>query len=548
MIRRSLALALAFASASAGCGYFNSLYNANRQFTEAERAAGRGDAAAAQQAYAGAIDKAARSYRKYPKSRWSDDALHLIARARFELGEYAAARAAATELLNKTQQANLRTDAHAIAGASAHQMREPHAALVHLDSAVVMETGALRGRARLWRARAHREAGNVAAAWSDLDAIRRDDAAYAVAQIERISFGIERGDSARTAAGFATLLTHREARRWVDTVSALASRAVSRFGPASARQMLNTPLPEWLASARDSVALLRAELALQAGDTATASMELTQLAARSAVGIANAARVRLAQSRLRSARDLENLNQIRGLLLPAITDMHAQTLLRNMRIVEALVNKAQTSGQPVALFAAAEIARDELAAPALARKLFITFVDVAPQTPWAAKALLAALALDPDAEDGARLRQRLQTYQASPYTQATGGGADPETFALAEERLQRSLIALREEGAQLAQQQDLAVGRVVAELDSLRLAAQTDSAKHSCGLLIDTLAVVGIRADSVRSACMRRDTVLLAEYLKIDTMKWRPKTTDADTLLGRRRTTNQRPLPRDTIR
>lgn len=544
MRRWPFAITCFLAIGAAGCGYFNSLYNANRQFADAERAAARGDATSAQQGYVGAIEKAAKSYRKYPNGRWSDDALHLIARARFELGEYNAGRAAATELLTSTQQRELRADAHAIAGASALRLRDATAAMVHLDSAIALSSGALQGRAYLWRARAHREAGNVAAAWADLDAVAKDDAAYPRTQLERISFGIEQGDSARTAMAFATLLTHSDARRWVDTVSDLALDAVTRFGPSAARQMLNAPLPEWIASARDSVALVRAELALRAGDTATATLELTQLAARSATLIANAARVRLAQSRLAGAASLEQLREIRAILLPAITDPNAQNLIRTMRMVEALVQKAQTSGQPVAVFAAAEIARDELAAPALARKLFITFADIAAQTPWAPKALLAALAIAPDAPDGPTLRERLQKFQGSPYAQATGAGADPDAFELAEERLHRSLIAMREEGAVLAQQQDLAVGRAVATLDSLRLVARTDSAKVSCGLLIDTLAVVGTRADSVRSACMRADTILVAEYLKIDTMKWRASA-EGDSITLRR--PNQRPA-RDTIR
>jgi hypothetical protein len=421
----------------------------------------------------------------------------------------------------KTGDAVMRADAHAIAGASAFEMQEPRVALMHLDSAVARASESLRGRTFLWRARAHRHLNDAPRAWADLDAVGKDDPAFFEVQLERIGFGTEQGDSARTAAAFATVLSHADARRTLDTIADLALHAVSQFGAAGTRNMINAALPDWMAGARDSIALVRADLALRAGDTATANTELTQLTGRSTAVIANAARIRLARARLPGMSRLEEFPEIRALLLPAISDMTVPPILRNMRIVEALVQKAQTSGQAVALFAAAEIARDELGAPLLARRLFITFADVAPQTPWSPKALLAALALDPDADDANGLRARLANYAGSPYVQATDSGGGAEAYEVAEERLQRSLLTLREEGAKLADQTDLAVGRVVATLDSMRVVARTDSARIRCGLMIDTLAIGGSRADSVRSACMRSDTIKIAEYLSVDTMIWR---------------------------
>jgi hypothetical protein len=546
--RAPIALALALALALPGCGYFNSLYNARRQFADAERAALTGQQAEAQQGYTGAIDKAAKSYRKYPRGRWSDDALYLITRARFELGEYPAARAAATELLNVTSDETMRSDAHAILGASALHLGDEEVAIAHLDSALTGASETLRGRVHLWRARAYRATGANERAWTDLDAVPVDDPSYMAVQLERINFGIQQRDSARAASAFATVLNHRDARRNIDTIFDLALHAVSTFGAATTRQLLNAPLPDWLASARDSIALVRAELAMRAGDTATATTELSQLASRSAVMVANAARLRIARANLPKTETLEQLREVRAVLLPAIADPTVPPLLHDMRVVEALVQKAQSSGQPLAIFAAAEIARDELNAKPLARRLFVTFVDVAPQTPWSAKAILAALALAPDAPDADSLRTRLATYQSSPYAQALSAGADPEAFAIAEERLQRSLIALREEGAQLANQMDVAVTRVVATLDSLRIVARTDSARISCGIMIDTLAIRGTRADSVRTACIRADTIKVAEYLKADSMMFRPDLQRADSIAGRRRLNPRTPVKRDSIK
>lgn len=532
---------------TSSCGYLNSLYNAQRQFNDAERRSARGDRAGASVAYTSAIEKAAKSYRKYPRGRWSDDALHLIAMSRFELGEYPAARAAATELLGLTSDATIRSDAHAIAGASAFEMQQPTTALVHLDSAMANVSERLRGRAYLWRARTHRELGDVARAWQDLDAVRENDPSFTDVQLERIAFGIEQSDTARVSAAFAQLLGHRDARRTLDTVADLALHAVGKFGPVTTRNMLNASLPDWMAGARDSIALVRADLALRAGDTLNAVTELTQLAGRSSAGIANAARIKLASAQVRNVSTLEELQAVRATLLPAIADFAVPPMLRNMRIVDALVQKAQSAGQPVALFAAAEVARDEVGAPMLARRLFVTFVDVAPQTPWSAKALLAAIALDPDAPDANALRARLATYAGSPYLPTDSVG-NAEAYESAEERLQRSLLALRAEGAVLADQQDLGVGRVVATLDSMRVVARTDSARIRCGLMIDTLAIAGTRADSVRTACMRSDTLKVAEYLAVDTMIWRAtNAVDSATAATRRRTPARGNIRRDTI-
>lgn len=545
MMRRSLQVAV-IALLCSSCGYLNSLYNARKQFADAERAASRGDRTTAQNHYTGAIEKAAKSYRKYPRGRWSDDALYLIARSRFELGEFPAARAAAAELLSVTSDATLRADAHAIAGAAAVQMQEPAAAVVHLDSAMEKVSDVWRGRALLWRARAYRELGDAPRAWQDLDAIDSNDPAYASVQLDRIAFGIEQQDSARTASAFSALLGHRNARGNLDTIADLALLAVGRFGADATRHMLNASLPEWLAGARDSIALVRADLAMRAGDTTAATTELTQLAGRSSATVANAARLKLARARLKNTATLEDLRAVRTLLLPAIADISVPAILRNVRIVEALVEKAQTAGQPVALFAAAEIARDELGAPMLARRLFITFVDMAAQTPWSPKALLAAIALDPDAGDAAALRARLAGYTTSPYLQATDAGADAEALDMVETRLQRSLLSLKEEGAILADQQDVAVGRVVATLDSMRAVARTDSTRIACGLMIDTLALAGTRADSVRTACMRADTIKVAEYLVADTMALRGEQ-PRDSVTARRRTPARGNTTRDTI-
>src|SRR5207302_556559 len=82
------------------------------------------------------------------------------------------------------------------------------------------------------------------------------------------------------------------------------------------------------------------------------------------------------------------------------------------------------------------------AAPHLAGRLFVGFARTHPGSPFAPKALVAALAVLPDAHDSlvAALDAR---YPASPYTVALRG-ADSPAFAAAEDFLAQSLGVERE--------------------------------------------------------------------------------------------------------
>ena len=87
---------------------------------------------------------------------------------------------------------------------------------------------------------------------------------------------------------------------------------------------------------------------------------------------------------------------------------------------------------PLAWFAAAEIARDDLEARPLARGLFLAYADADPNDPWVPKALLAALAVASDDTDRAWLLGRLETHAVSPYVLAARGAPAPGFEALEE--------------------------------------------------------------------------------------------------------------------
>ena len=72
---------------------------------------------------------------------------------------------------------------------------------------------------------------------------------------------------------------------------------------------------------------------------------------------------------------------------------------------------------------AAEMARDGLGAPRLARGLFLRFATEAPASPFAGKAILAALATTPDPRSDPALRSGLEDRVGDPYVAQARGAA-----------------------------------------------------------------------------------------------------------------------------
>ena len=106
-------------------------------------------------------------------------------------------------------------------------------------------------------------------------------------------------------------------------------------------------------------------------------------------------------------------------------------------VLELLAHVTGVSETPAARFRTAEIARDSLHAPALAGQLFLEAVAVDSASLYAAKALIAALALLPERRDS--LITLLDSrYAASPYTRVFHG--EPSVaYAAAEDALAREL-------------------------------------------------------------------------------------------------------------
>ncbi len=99
-----------------GCAYYNTFYNAKRNFKEGEKAQKGASAANRQNVgktqYENAIKKASKVLTFFPKSKWADDALFLIGKAYFNMGEDVKAKRKFEELEQSFPKSKLIDDSH----------------------------------------------------------------------------------------------------------------------------------------------------------------------------------------------------------------------------------------------------------------------------------------------------------------------------------------------------------------------------------------------------------------------------------------------------
>lgn len=427
---------------SAGCVYYNSLYNAERLFDQGERHRVAGRDSAARADYREVVAKSAKAFRMEPTGEWADDALLLMGRAYLRMGDLRAARAALERAMEASDDDQVRAGARIYLGASYVQAGDLATAIALLDEGLVtVRSGEVRAEGHLWRGRALLAGSRREEGWWDLDQARSGSGNVRVsAAIERVLSAVHYGDSLRAKEGMDRLLSLSEAAERPDTVVALARLDADRWGPAAAARMLSAvDTSRWSQGARGKVRLVRARLLREAGDSADASDRVRRVAD----GIGEAAleaRVALARWQLAHARDLSDAHDAMSVLLPAEDEPPAADLLGALQDMDHLAEVGLSD--PLGLFGAAEIARERLGAPILARGLYLAYADQVPDAPWTAKALLAALDVTEDAGGRAWLRSRLEGRSESPYVLAARGEPAPGLEPL-EEELARRLQEMR---------------------------------------------------------------------------------------------------------
>lgn len=428
-MRRSWLAALLLLS---GCVYYNGVYNAKRLSRAAERAEQDGRTIDARDLWAQVVVKADSVIARHPASAYIPQVQLLRARALGRTDQCseavpalrqalpAAADSAAMEA-GTFELARCQAQLGDIAGAAdsyAHllQARDP----------------AMRDEARFQHVRALRLAGRFDAA---LDAAAGladprlpPERMVALGGAGKMAEAIALADSAiaraDTTAPWDSLLS-AGGRRDPRAISALVDRLVAL--PKATPEMKG----RWL---------LGDGLRLLAVDSARGDARLAEAAAAGGTsepaGRARLARAELALGRARTSADLALVVDTLQ-ALQDVTGARAQAglLVDAVTRVRAATDSAAASAPhaDLALFLAAEAARDILVTPTLAGTLFRRIVDERPDSPYAPKALLALHQLDPAAvpDFDTLVGQR---YAASPYVAALRGEA-PAALRVLEDSL-----------------------------------------------------------------------------------------------------------------
>jgi tetratricopeptide (TPR) repeat protein len=371
------------------CAYFNGIYNSrsDERRGDALRRAGRDDEAIAR--YAAAAAAAETVLARYPRSRWADDALYLAGRGAAYAGRCEDALPRLDRYLERPRPTDLSRRARLARAICYTRVGRQAQALSELRALLALRDRAIAADASLWAGRAALAAGDRAAARSFF-ATR----GASVADWEMLPAAIADSDGAELEA---LIMRRAAAGDWRGGAGDNALRALAATGGVDAVDRVvarldgsGVPFPM-----RMRTHILAADLAAESGREAVAQDHLARarrLGADSAFERAAAARV--AALSLRGAPTLEALERVMASNATDARRSDSTHLEGGALLVRVLARRA--GGGAAALFLAGEVARDSLAAPALALHLFRRAADAPGDPAAAAQALLAAAALAPD--------------------------------------------------------------------------------------------------------------------------------------------------------
>ena len=431
MIRRGAPIAAAVALLSA-CTHYNTLYNAERVYGDAERDRLAGRDSLALEQYREVVRKTSDAYRSSPDDERSAAVLYLLGRAQLRAGDPRAAAAALERGAEIASAPGLRPQMLVYLAVAQARIGDPEGAAATLDEALSASVGGeALAEARLLRGSLELTRGPSDVGWSDLAAAGSQPGVRIEAGLDRLRLSIRHGERERAREALSVLMAERAAGERLDTIVALVRGARDKWGAAEAAGLFAiADGARWEQPHRGRAHLEHAKLLHAAGDSAGARVRAERVASGRGPAAAEA-RLLLAHWRLGSARDLGAASSVRALLFPASNDMRVDSVLRALDELERFAGSGLDA--PLGWFAAAEVARDRLGAPVLARGFFLAYADIDASSVWAPKALLAALDVSPDEPERDWLLGRLEAHAGSPYVLAARGGVPAELEALEEE-------------------------------------------------------------------------------------------------------------------
>ena len=400
---RLFALGILLLGTTTSCVYFNAMYDAGNAYDAGLDALQEGQGSSARLQFDSVIAKTDRILRSHPGSKWADDAALLKTRSEIYNKLWAAASGSSVLALRLSRSARDSATATGLGGIAALQLEHPQQSDSMLSLALAGDlTGDdratflfHRGLARMETGRTSEAAADLQTAAEQIDLTReaRLELARALRQIGEYERSVDVTTDILMAYEFGLL--SRAERAQVDSLSALAPAVLE---PALAELLASPGLQPSMTA---MLQMLRGQALENLGNSVTA---ITVLDSAATVGSSNRwaqeASLRASVIRIRRAQEpgeiqetVPALDRAKLSSAPGVRDTAAQ-MARAALLFGEFTKAWESRGSSAAEAAlrAAELAGTELRSPAVARGLYLKYLELAPESPWAVKAIYGALA------------------------------------------------------------------------------------------------------------------------------------------------------------
>lgn len=463
------AVAVPLVGMTTACVYYNAMYDAGNAYDAGVEAMQEGQGTHARTQFDSVIAKTDRILRRHSRSKWADDAAILKTRSEINNKQWAAASETSVLALRLAGSGRDSATALGLRGIAALQLENPEQADSLLSLALAGELSGddrsiflfNRGLARLEEGRAAEAATDLQTAADQIDLTReaRLELSRALRQI---------GESERSAEVTVDFLMDSEFGSLTPAERAQVD-SLSRFSAADLEPRIAALLgsSDLQPTTRTMLQVLQGQALANLGDTEGALSVLDFAASGGSTNRwAQEASLRASLIRIREARDPSEITETipaleRARQSPSAGVRDTATRMSRSAVLFGEFNLAwesRGSSAAEAALRAAELAGSELLSPAVARGLYLKYLELAPDSPWALKGIYGALAFsgyqpgDWIRDDGAAtdrdLLARLEAIPAdNPYRLALATGvrdmwAD-SSYVLAEVDLERRITEIQ---------------------------------------------------------------------------------------------------------
>jgi tetratricopeptide (TPR) repeat protein len=468
-LREAALVVAGLVAASTGCVYFNAMYDAGQAYEAGEEALREDQQGVARQQFDSVIAKTGRIVSKHPNSKYADDAAFLKVRSELHNRLWGAAFTSAEYARQLSKRSRDSALASGLQGIAAVQLGQDALADSLLTAALAADIeGDDRADILFHRGLARSRLGRPAEAAADLESASEQIDLTRDARLELARALIQVEDYERSADVTIDLLRSEEfgqiSAAGIAHVDSLARLAPDELEPRLAKLLDEADMNP---AKRSLIQLLRGraldhlesyDAALAVLDSA-ASAGMTSRWAPQASLLASRIRLRNATKPEQITESIPGLEQAaRGSDVP--TREAAAPLAAAASQFASYTQAWRDRGASAAEAAlrGAELAGAELGSFAVARGLYLKYLELAPESPWTAKAIYGALVFsgyrpgtwvrdEGDATD-ALLIGRLEALPAAdPYRQAiTGSTRDSwadSAYVLAEADLEQRITEIR---------------------------------------------------------------------------------------------------------